>query len=272
MNCHEAQELLSALHDSELTESLSSAVAAHVESCHDCSEQLRVFREMSRLAATLTTPDAPDAWAALIAKQTASPSPRATLAWFQLPRLRSKWAAVAAILLVSGTIAVVFAVRMHQSHDLAETFGQFLGEFAKSPTQAESVLATAYGGERVTPTKAEHLLAYRPVVYQGLPPGYTLKSAYVMTMPCCTCFQANLASADGGRVAVFEHNGEQNEWFGERPSIEVMCQGKPTRLVQINSHLAASFRCGSRHLTIVGAKDMQELKQLVEFWPRDDGL
>ncbi|MDZ4784416.1 MAG: anti-sigma factor [Planctomycetia bacterium] len=154
---------------------------------------------------------------------------------------------------------------------MAEAFDHFLVEFAKSPSQAEAVLSTMYEGQPVTATKAERLLNYRPAIYRGLPPDYSLNSAYVMKMPCCTCFQANLASNDGGGIAVFEHNGEQDEWFGVRPSTEVLCRGMPTRLVQIDSYLAASCPCGPRYLTIVGAKNVEEVERLLAFWIPEHG-
>jgi len=271
MKCREVQEQLSALHDGELSEDMSAQVAAHVNSCQDCAEQLRVFRELSRLSATLSTPVAINAWDTL-SVELANSSPKSdVLVRFQTPRLNSKWAVAALLLLVCGAVALVVAFQSHHSHNLTKAFDHFLVEFSKSPSQAEAVLATMYEGQPVSVPEAEQLLKYRPAIYRGLPTDYSLNSAYVIKMPCCTCFQANLASDDGDAIAVFEHDGEQNEWFGDRPSTEVLCQGVPTRLVQVDSHLAASCVCGSRYLTIIGAKDVEEVERLLTFWLPEDG-
>lgn len=266
MNCRQVQEQLSALHDGELSESAAAQVATHVDSCPDCSEQLRVFRELSHLSATLRTPVATNAWDTLSAELANASQKSDVSSRFRIPRLNSRWAVAAALLLVCGAVAIFLAFQSHHSHNPAQAFDHFLVEFAKSPSQAEAVLSTMYEGQRVSANEAERLLKYRPAVYRGLPADYSLNSAYVMKMPCCTCFQANLASNDGGGIAVFEHDGEQNEWFGDRPSTDIICQGKPTRIVQIDAYLAATCPCGSRYLTIVGAKDVEEVERLLAFW------
>jgi hypothetical protein len=271
MNCREVQEQLSALHDGELSESVAAQVASHVESCRDCSEQLRVFRELSRLSATLITPVASNAWEAISAELENTSRTSKALTRFRIPRLNSKWAVAAALLFICGSVALVLAFQSHHSHNMAEAFDHFLVEFAKSPSQAEAVLSTMYEGQPVTANEAERILKYRPAVYKGLPSDYSLNSAYVMKMPCCTCFQANLSSKDGGGIAVFEHDGEQDEWFGNRPSTEVLCHGMPTRLVQIDSYLAASCPCGPRYLTIVGAQNVEEVERLLAFWIPKNG-
>src|SRR5690606_36109468 len=107
---------------------------------------------------------------------------------------------------------------------------------------------------------------YRPVTVGETPPGYSLKSVFVMNMPCCTCLQANFTRKTGGLLAVCEHDGEQSQWFGDRPAIMATCHGHPSRLVQVDSFLAVSCPCGPRYLTIVGARDLEEVNRLVEFW------
>ena len=47
MNCEEAQELLEAFHDEELTAETRSAVAAHVKTCADCSAALAQLGDLS---------------------------------------------------------------------------------------------------------------------------------------------------------------------------------------------------------------------------------
>ena len=78
--------------------------------------------------------------------------------------------------------------------------------------------------------------------------------------------EMDVVGVDGGGIAVFEHDGEQDEWFGARPATEVLCQGMPTRVVEIDDYLAASCPCGPRYLTIVGAQDVEEVERLLAFW------
>ena len=47
MNCEEAQELLEAFHDGELTAETRSTLAAHVKNCADCSAALAQFTALS---------------------------------------------------------------------------------------------------------------------------------------------------------------------------------------------------------------------------------
>jgi hypothetical protein len=266
VNCREVQEQMSAYHDGELSELVSVQVEAHVNSCQECSEQLRAFRELTRLSATLRAPFASrDAWPELSAE--IGHSQRITPAFrFRITTPSLRWASAAALILVCGLVVLVLALQSYHSHNLSEAFDHFLVAFSRSPSQADDVLSNLYNGQRVTAMEAERLLKYRPAVYQGLPAGYSLNSAYVMKMPCCTCFQANLISEDGGGIAVFEHDGEQQEWFGDRASTEVICQGQPTRIVQADSYISASCPCGPRYLTIVGAKDVEQLDSLLASW------
>lgn len=265
MNCREAQEQMSAYHDGELSELVAVQVEAHVHSCQECSEHLRAFRELTCLSATLRAPlVSRDAWPELSAEighsQRIAPTFR-----LRITRPSLRWASAAALILVCGLVAFVLALQSYHSHNLSEAFDHFLVAFSRSPSQADDVLSNLYNGQPVTASEAERLLKYRPAVYRGLPAGYSLKSAYVMKMPCCTCFQANLTSKDGG-IAVFEHDGEQQEWFGDRPSTEVICQGQPTRIVQADSYISATCPCGPRYLTIVGAKDVEQLDSLLSRW------
>ncbi|MGZ5827225.1 MAG: anti-sigma factor family protein, partial [Xanthobacteraceae bacterium] len=47
MNCEEAQELLEAYHDEELTAETRSAVAAHVKTCATCAAMLAQLGDLS---------------------------------------------------------------------------------------------------------------------------------------------------------------------------------------------------------------------------------
>jgi hypothetical protein len=70
---------------------------------------------------------------------------------------------------------------------------------------------------------------------------------------------------DGDRLAVFEHVDDQPIWFGERPVIQARCHGLPTSLVQCDERLAASWRRSGRYLTIVGARNLEQIAELVAY-------
>jgi hypothetical protein len=48
-----------------------------------------------------------------------------------------------------------------------------------------------------------------------------------------------------------------------RPASTKVSSGNPTRLVQVDGCLAASWQQQSRHVTVIGAKDMDEMTRLV---------
>jgi hypothetical protein len=66
-------------------------------------------------------------------------------------------------------------------------------------------------------------------------------------------------------LVLFEHSEKQTEWFGDRPRIEAYCHGKATNLVQLPRQLAATWKCGRRYLTVIGAQNVEQVAQLVAF-------
>ena len=72
-------------------------------------------------------------------------------------------------------------------------------------------------------------------------------------------------------VCVFEHDIDQAAWFGERPQSFVVCGGQTTRIVQLNGSVAATWQRGRRHITVIGAKDVDEVTRLVEHFERSRG-
>ena len=106
-------------------------------------------------------------------------------------------------------------------------------------------------------------LKYRLVVADGLPIEYEPHAAYLLNMPCCRCLEACYRRKDGGMVCVFEHDIDQAAWFGERPFSSKSCSEKLTRLVQVDGCLAAIWQHQRRHITVIGAKDVEEVARLV---------
>jgi hypothetical protein len=89
-------------------------------------------------------------------------------------------------------------------------------------------------------------------------------------MPCCTCVETIYKNADGETLAVFEHHDEEPAWFSNRPMIRVRCNGTPTSLVQVDDHLAASWRHQGRCLTVVGARDVDQVASLITGFQQPD--
>jgi anti-sigma factor RsiW len=282
----EVKELLSAYHDGELASDVHDAVAKHLESCPDCAALLGSFQQLSDLTEQLMNPDAPDQWAA-IEEQLVSTSATPRIAGEQAPRFSPNgrpdsgrrrfasplWLAAAATLLIAVGFGAYFnwppSMDRHDKQ-LAATFGKFLNHFESDPQAAEQVLLASYEGEEVDLPAAAKAIGYQPAVARGLPPGYRVDAVYVLNMPCCKCTQIVCRRDGGGQIAVFEHEVDQPVWFGDRPAIEGRCCDKPTRIVEVdNNLLAATWRSDNRYITVIGARDVEEITQLVSHFEHD---
>ena len=185
--------------------------------------------------------------------------------------------AVAATLLIAAGLAVgMYGSRFSRAggHDaqLAADFDAFLNQFEQNPQAAEQVLLARYDGEQMDLPTATRRLGFRPAIASGLPAGYSVDSLYLLDMPCCKCSQAVCRREGGGRLAVFEHNSDQPVWFGDRPAIEARCCNKPTRIVEVDRNLlAATWRSDKRYLTIIGARDVEEITRIVRHFETTGG-
>lgn len=283
MDCFEAQELLSAYHDRELAPAARDAVADHLKGCSKCAATLASFQRLSELSGQLAHPAAPDQWPAIeeqlptgpIAEQigkkwtrTFSRDGRQTARTRPFRSRSSRAVAAAVLIVVAGlTIAAYYVWTSRAGHHdalLTANFDAFLSRFERTPEAAEQVLLTSYEGQEMDVPAAARLVGYQPAVARQLPSGYSVEAVYVLDMPCCKCPQAMCRRRDGGLIAVFEHDEDQPAWFGDRPAIEVQCSGKLTRIVEVdNDLLAATWKSDARVLTIVGARDIEEVTRLV---------
>ncbi|REJ65759.1 MAG: hypothetical protein DWQ31_17645 [Planctomycetota bacterium] len=272
VNCSEVQERLSAYFDGELADEEQTAVAAHLEGCSACGEELAVFGRLSEMSASLADPQAPPAlWNDLEAKldndEEQKPMPSVAVAPpSRSQRFPPRLFAVAATVLVAVGLGVAgykiwFSPDEHDH--LAINFEHYLEEFDKNPEKAQQILLAKYNGRPTTVQQAAAKLQYEPVIAKGLPSGCSLKDVYLLDMPCCTCAQAVCRCDDGQHIAVFEHDLDQPVWFGDRPSIDCLCDGKPTNIVQIDDRLAATWKQGNRYITIIGARDLEDVTRFV---------
>lgn len=263
MNCVEAQERLSAYFDGELPSPERGSVADHIKSCAICAKEFERFEKLSQMASKLRRPEPPAGlWNELEKKldaAVASSRPRARY-------LRRRIVAMAALLLVG--LALGYYVKKtwfgHGNVDhLAANFGSYLEIFQHDPVKAQQMLIANYDGNATSLEEIIRRVKYRPVVADRLPEGYKLEGLYLLKMPCCICPQAVVRGDDGNVLAVFEHGPDEPDWFGDRPMVKCRCAGKPTAIVEIDGKLAATYKSGSRYVTLVGLRDLDETTRLI---------
>lgn len=264
MHCQQVRELLSAFYDDELPHDQAKAVSAHIAGCAECAAELETFHKLSDLTGRLDDPRPPrHVWPRIAAQLNASQSPVTSTGMPTHRASRKMLLAVAALLLAGLSWIGYTQWNAHAHRHLAANFGHFLDSFQQSPDEAQQELVEHYSGVPVKIADAVRELKYRPVVADGLPPDYEPAQAYLLKMPCCRCLEACYHRQDGGMLCVFEHDLDQPVWFGDRPTSSKMCSGKPTRLVQVDGCLAATWQQQKHHITVIGAKDVEEVTRLV---------
>lgn len=265
MNCSEIQERLSEFHDSELPPNEAAQFAAHLADCTSCAEELASFDQLSGLSRRLTDPPVPaEMWDELRLKLDTSNKPRTVIPQIFPAFVLTRRFALAASMLVVVGIGVFTFLHSHSEHDhLAMNFAHYLEEFDESPDNAQQILLAKYNGQPITLEEATNVLGYEPLAAKGLPPGCSLDKAYLLNMPCCTCAQVVCKNEAGQSIAIFEHDIDQPVWFGDNPSVECLCHEIPTNVVQVGDRLAASWKEGQRYVTVIGAKDLDEVTDFV---------
>ena len=264
MQCQQVRELLSAFYDEELPPDQASAVAAHIAGCAACAAELATFHKLSDLTGRLDDPQPPrHAWPRIAAQLPATSVADEPPVLRPRRSSRALLAMIAALLLV-GLAWVNTHWHDHRDHELVENFSRFLDTFEESPDAAVEDLIHHYSGRPIEIADAARELKYRPVVANGLPADYELAQACLLKMPCCPCLEACYHRKTGGMLCVFEHDNDQPAWFTNRESSTAMCSGKATRLVSVDGLLAATWPAQKRrHITVIGAKDVEEVARLV---------
>jgi hypothetical protein len=274
MDCSAVKELLSAYYDDELSSDERTAVAEHLAGCQDCARELNGFRGLSAMAEGLTHPEAPaQLWDQLEGQLDASKASfQGANAWWtrwplveNVPYVGLGLAVAAMILVTLGWVGYRTWLEQGSEQQFAAEFGEYIAEFQRDPYAAQQILLANYGGQAVDADQVVHTVGYRPAVADGLPAGYTVESSYVMKMPCCTCVQFLCKRSDGSSLAIFEHDDADPDWFGDRPEISATCNGKRCSLVQLDDRIAASWKRGDRHITVIGVRDTTEISELVAW-------
>lgn len=289
MDCTATQERLSAYLDGELPTDERDSVAQHLANCPVCAAELAGFERLSELAGELSPLEPPaEVWTRVEQDlhQAGETSPQAAQSVVQprstqsglsksVPRILAL--AVSALAMVGATwfgITTWFVDDDHGDHtEFTQEFGEYLETFHRDPAAAQEFLLAKYKGQRTEPKDAVQLVGYRPVVARGLPSEYSIKSMYVMKMPCCTCVQCLCIREDGTTIVVFEHDDDETkEWFGDRPETKKKFNGKQCSLVQLDEGLAATWKCNGRHITVVGIRDDDESSRLVDWFADQDSM
>lgn len=266
IDCTSAEKLLSAFHDGELGPELQLAVQQHFESCPQCAQKIAELQEFSRIANQLAKPEVPPGiWPKLERQLSAEAQKNAEFFWLisSAPAVRGL-VAIALIVVVASTATFVWLRQAEDDLDhVAVIFGRYLDGFDRNPAAAQQVLLSNYEGRTVSFDEAARQLRYRPAVGEKFLEGASLEALYLLKMPCCLCVQAVYRRHNGERLAIFEHVDDEPMWFGNRPAIHACCNGRSTSIVQVDGYLAASWRRHGRVLTVVGAKDVEQLPRLM---------
>jgi hypothetical protein len=273
MNCADAQTLLSAYFDGELSEASELELRDHLRQCARCSAELDSFRQLSTLAHGLYTPQTPDSiWRQLEVRLDEDDLPLSSTSKKHSSYMAARLLVLAATLLVAVglgwfTYETWFG---HGERDaFAAEFGHYLEAFHRDPEMAQEMLIAKYDGVAVDSTQAIQLVGYRPATANATHNEFRVKSTHVLKMPCCTCVQTVCERADGSTVVIFEHDDENPEWFGDRRETTAHCSGKRCRLFDIQDQIAASWKMGGRHITAIGVRDAGEVSHLVSWLQGD---
>jgi len=280
MECGKIQKLLSAYHDDEISGEQQALVAQHTQACPRCRGELATFEQMSHAAKRLDDPEPPERiWAAIEGALDADRPAGNVAPSLERTRRNPRWRPVALLVAAASILIAITAIwmatiRWHgpgDHHELTANFDQYLDSFSVDPVAAQNLLLTKYDHRPVNVTEAAEQLGYQPAVAQGLPSGYSVKSMFVLDMPCCKCLKTVCRRDDGKLLAIFEHADEQPIWFGDRPRIDTQCNGRECSVIGVDRGLVASWKSGTRQLTVVGARDLEEITELVEHLQSDAG-
>jgi hypothetical protein len=268
MNCSDVQERLSAFQDQELADDVHQEVAAHLELCTSCAADLETAQLLSRQVKSMGQPLAPaDLWTGIDRALQGELTPTTVTrrkATRHLPSGRLYALAASILVLVAGGVFWQSGFWGEHEHDaMAATFDMYFAQFSTHPERAHETLIAAYNGQPLEVDQGGQGIGTAPLVPGDGLLGLTLERTYSLDMPCCRCLLSVCRRPDGGVVSVLEHAEPQPEWFGQKPRIECLCDGKPTSVVQVNGLLAASWRQGDRYFTAIGARDLGEVTQLV---------
>lgn len=274
MNCLEVQQHLSAYHDGELPNESAAQVIGHLQTCPECSVELASFETLTQLTRSLANPRLPSKIWAEIRTQLDEPaelSSKTSSHWSQQPTRLFAVAAAVLLAIAIGSVAYQAWLAPARHDHLAEDFSGFLHEFDNRPDSAQKLLIANYGGQPTTFPEAAAILGYEPIAAKRLPSNCSVDGIYVLRMPCCTCAQVVCRRNDGQLIAIFEHDTDQPNWFGNRPSLRCLCHDVSTNVFLVGHKLAATWKNGSRFVTVIGLDDLTDIADFIAFFTASAG-
>ena len=265
MRCPEFSGLLSAYHDGELPADRDAAVAAHVAQCPECAAELKMFHQLSDLTTKLDDLVPPrEVWQKIETRLDTKISDGPKSISGRSRRLsRRTMLAMGCLLTVGMSSVTCFVLHTHDKHHAAVNLGPFIDLFDRSPKDAQEHLLASYTGQRVSLAEAVKELKYRPAAANEMPPDYELSEANLLQMPCCRCLEVCWLRKQGGMLCIFEHERDQFVQFGDRDVSSTVCGGNPTRVVQMDGRLTATWQQNRHYITVVGAEDIAEISRLM---------
>ncbi len=274
MNCSIVMELLSDYYDGELEASRRAQVQKHLATCDRCRAKLDEFQELSSFVSGQPVASSSANWlrleSALDSTKEDGDSELVQLAPGSTNSSKFVvWIGIAASILLLAAGVWKYSSKhsgMSHQHEFTAEFGRYLDQFDRDPVAAQEILLQLYEHDRIPAAEMSERLGYSPATSGGLPEGYTHVSTQVLKMPCCTCVQTICERSDGTKIALFEHDDDgSKEWFGERPASMESCNNKVCQLVNLNNKYAATWKRGSRYITLIGVRDKNEVGTFVSW-------
>ncbi len=276
MNCREAQKLLSPRHDDELSPETRVAADAHFDDCSDCATELDAMQRLSLLASTLIDRELSDVappehlWSRIQERLDAiqelqdaqEVQPRKKRhPWRRSSATLFAFAASILFFLVASGLGVYFDRQGAASQDDLADYWQ---SFESDPVHAQEYLLARYSGRAVSGEQAQRFVGYRTLAAKHAPADIAAVKTYAISMPSCKCIQTVCRRVDGTVLAVFEHRQEQPGWFQGLPRKQIRFGGASCRVAELGGQLAASWRVEGRSVTIVGLRNIEELRRWVQ--------
>jgi hypothetical protein len=178
---------------------------------------------------------------------------------------------LAALLLIAmGAGIFWFQGGVKHPHELQGRLAHYINNFTHDADAAQRALVADYGAQRVNLQEASRRLGYLPVIPNRLPKEYSLEAIYVFEMDCCNCAQYVCHRGETGRLTIFEHGDAHAADLANWPTEETHCNGQCCLFARRNGALVASWQVGPRQITVVGARDIQEVHQLMRHFGKND--
>lgn len=266
MNCAGVRSRMSAYFDDELDAASRKTVAAHLEACTACADELASFASISATASKLDASFARDVRTVSVRpSRRAAPRPAAPHAATDSRRAKPVASAAAASVVAAAMILVAWLALPDRGSraSFAIDFDRYASGFAVDPEGTQKIIVATHSGRRIAARDAAHEVGWEPSILHATSAG-NRRDVFVLCMHRCVCVQTLSSSGEGVTVAAFEYDADQPEWFGERPAIESRFGDTGVKIVQFGDRLAATWHVGERKVTVVGLPNLDAVADWIE--------